>query len=62
MANIKYVGTVDTPTDADQLDDLATHLTRVAELHGLPLVDFALDLGAEITQVSFETSVLAANA
>jgi hypothetical protein len=54
---MKYVGTVDTPVNADQLDDLATHLTSVAELHQLGLGDLDLDMGGEITQVSFEAEV-----
>lgn len=54
---IKYVGTVDTPVNADQLDDLAAHLGKVSELHQLGLAELDLDMGGEITQVSFETEV-----
>jgi hypothetical protein len=54
---IRYVGTVDTPTDANQLDDLSAHLTRVAELHSLGLDKIDVDLGGGITQIAFETEV-----
>lgn len=57
MAKIKYVGTVDTPVNAGQLDDLAGHLGRVSHLHGLDLAGIEVDMGGEITQISFEAEV-----
>lgn len=58
MAKVKYVGTVDTPVNADQLDDLAGHIAREAELHSLGLQEVEVDLGGQITQISFEAEVV----
>lgn len=58
MAKIKYTGIVDTPTDANELDDLTAHLNRVAELHSLGLNQVGVDLGDGITQISFEAEVV----
>lgn len=54
---IKYVGTVDTPVNADQLDDLAAHLGKVAQLHSLSLGELYVDMGGSITQISFDAEV-----
>lgn len=54
---MNYVGTTDTPVNADQLDDLAGHLAQVAELHQLGLGELDLDMGGEITQVTFVAEV-----
>jgi len=57
MAKIRYVGTTETPINLDQLDDLRTHLTSLAEHHEIDLKDVDLDMAGEVTKVGFDVEV-----
>lgn len=57
MAKIRYVGTTETPTNLDQLDDLRTHLTSLAEHHEVDFKDIDLDMGGKVTEVGFDVEV-----